>query len=57
MPYILKTEHHHHITRKEALKKLGKYATLTAIGTFVILNPLEAQSASAPPDPGGNPLD
>jgi len=44
------------ITRKEAVKKMGKYAALTAIGTFVILEPLEAQSSS-PPDPGGNPFD
>ncbi|APY08222.1 hypothetical protein BWZ20_07865 [Winogradskyella sp. J14-2] len=44
------------ISRKEALKKLGKYAGITAIGTFVILNPLKAQTSS-PPDPGGNPFD
>ena len=44
------------ITRKEALNKMGKYAALTAFGTFIILNPLQAQSASAPPDPGGDPL-
>lgn len=40
------------ITRKEAMKKMGKYAALTAIGTFIILNPKKAQ-ASSPPDPGG----
>ena len=44
------------ITRKEALKKIGKYAALTAVGTFVILNPLKAQEAS-PLDPGGSPFD
>ena len=44
------------ITRKEALKKMGKYAALTAIGSFIILNPKQAQ-ASSPPDPGGNPFD
>ena len=44
------------ITRKEAMKKMGKYAALTAIGTFIILNPKQAQ-ASSPPDPGGNPFD
>lgn len=38
------------ITREVALKKLGKYAALTAIGTFIILNPKKAQAAS-PPDP------
>ena len=44
------------ITRKEALSKMGKYAALTAIGSFIILNPKQAQ-ASSPPDPGGNPFD
>ncbi|WP_178990307.1 MULTISPECIES: hypothetical protein [Winogradskyella] len=44
------------ITRKEAIQKMGKYAALTAVGTFVILNPLKAQSSS-PPDPGGDPFD
>ena len=27
------------ITREEAIKKMGKYAALTAFGTFMILNP------------------
>ncbi|MDC1492444.1 hypothetical protein N8376_03715, partial [Flavobacteriaceae bacterium] len=40
------------ITRKEAIKKMGKYAALTAVGTFMILNPKEAQASSAPPGPG-----
>ena len=44
------------ITRKEAMKKMGKYAALTAVGTFLILNPKKAH-ASSPPDPGGNPFD
>ncbi len=44
------------ITRKDAIKKMGKYAAITAIGTFVILNPQQAQ-AQSPPDPGGNPFD
>ena len=39
------------IARKEAIKKMGKYAALTAIGTFTILNPKKAQASSAPPDP------
>lgn len=43
------------ITRNEALKKMGKYAALTAVGTFVILNPLKAQVTS-PPDSGGGPF-
>jgi hypothetical protein len=44
------------ITRKDAIKKMGEYAAITAIGTFIILNPKQAQ-ASSPPDPGGNPFD
>ena len=40
------------LTRKEAIKKMGKYAALTAIGTFAILNPKKAlASSTAPPDP------
>ena len=39
------------ITRKDAIKKMGKYATLTAMGTFMILNPKKAQAQSA--SPGG----
>ena len=42
------------ITRKDALKKMGtygKYAALTALGTYMILNPQKAQ-ASSPDDPG-----
>ena len=34
------------ITRKEAVKKMGKYATLTALGSFIILNPLGSQATS-----------
>jgi hypothetical protein len=44
------------ISRKEAIKKMGKYAALTAVGTLIVLNPKQAQ-ASSPPDPGGNPFD
>ena len=39
------------ISRKEALKKMGKYAALTATGTFLILNPKTAQ-ANSPESPG-----
>ena len=42
------------ITRKEAIKKIGnygKYAALTAIGTYLILNPKSAQ-AQIPAAPG-----
>lgn len=52
-----KTSDNHNITRKEALKKMGKYAAFTAIGTFLILNPKTAQAQSEPLDPGGNPFD
>lgn len=43
------------ISRKEALQKMGKYAAMTALGTFIILNPKKAQ-AQSPPDPGDNPF-
>ena len=39
------------ITRKDAIKKMGKYAALTAVGTFMILNPKKAQ-AQSPASPG-----
>lgn len=44
------------ITRKDALKKIGnygKYAALTAIGTYVLLNPKKAQAASLEAPGGG----
>ena len=41
------------ITRQDAIKKMGKYAALTAVGTFMILNPKKAQAQSTPPNPGG----
>ena len=34
------------ISRKEALKKMGRYAGMTALGTFMILSPKKAQAAS-----------
>jgi len=42
------------ISRKDAIKKIGtygKYATLTALGTYILLSPQKAQ-ASSPEDPG-----
>ena len=42
------------ITRKKAIKKIGnygKYAALTASGTYIILSPKKAQ-ASSPSNPG-----
>jgi hypothetical protein len=47
-------QHKEEITRKEALKKIGnygKYTALTALGTYLILNPKKAQAAS-PEAPG-----
>ena len=42
------------IPRRKAVKKICKYTAVTAIGTFLILNPLKAQAASpdAPENPG-----
>ena len=45
------------MTRKDAIKKIGnygKYAALTALGTYMLLNPKTAQAASPtnPADPG-----
>lgn len=42
------------MNRKEAIKKMGKYAGMTALGTFTILNPKAAQAASPPRGPGNN---
>ncbi len=42
------------ISRKEAIKKIGnygKYAALTAIGTYLILSPQKSQ-AQSPEAPG-----
>ena len=36
---------------KQALKKMGRYAGLTALGTFMLLNPKKAQ-ANSPTPPG-----
>ncbi len=43
------------ITRKEAIKKIGNYGkwtALTALGTYMILDPQKAQAQSAPESPG-----
>ena len=47
-----KNTHKEDITRNEAIKKMGKYAALTALGTFAILTPKKAQAQSNPNDPG-----
>ena len=42
------------ISRKQAIKKIGnysKYAALTALGTYILLNPKKAQ-AQSPSNPG-----
>ena len=42
------------MTSKDAIKKIGnygKYTALTALGTYLILNPQKAQ-AHSPTDPG-----
>ena len=43
------------ISRKDAIKKMGKYAALTATGTFLILNPKTAQASSATRTTAANP--
>jgi hypothetical protein len=51
---IKSTKNTEDISRKDAIKKLGsygKYAALTALGTYMILNPQKAQ-ASSPAAPG-----
>lgn len=49
-----RSEYDPKISRKQALNKLGeygKYAALTALGAYIILNPKKAQAFS-PEDPG-----
>lgn len=43
------------ITRGQAIKKLGRYAAITAAGTFLVLNPQKAH-AESPADAGGDPF-
>lgn len=52
---MMKNKNNNNITRKDAIKKMGKYGALTAVGTFLILSPKKAP-AQSPPDPGGNPF-
>lgn len=50
----IKNKNNDIISRKEALEKIGtygKYAALTAIGTYIMLTPKKAQAAS-PENPG-----
>jgi hypothetical protein len=55
---IMKKNSQNKITRKEALKRMGKYAALTAAGTFLILTPAKAaqSSVTTPPPPDGDPF-
>lgn len=39
------------INRSDAIKKMGKYAALTAVGSFIFLSPKQAQ-AQSPSNPG-----
>ena len=41
------------ITRKEALKKVGKYAAFTASAAIILLSPKEAQADSTTPEGRG----
>ena len=41
------------ITRKEALKKAGKYAAFTAAASIVLLSPKQAQADSTTPEGRG----
>ena len=48
----MKKQEHQNINRKEALQKIGnygKYTALTALGTYLILNPKKAQASSVGP--------
>ena len=49
-----KEQHSKDISRKDAIKKMGKYAAFAALGTLIMLNPKKAQALSPPPDQGGN---
>lgn len=51
----MKNSNSNKITRKEALQKMGKYAALTAAGTFLILNPKKAHALSPLSEPGDDP--
>jgi hypothetical protein len=47
----LKEKPNTNLSRREALKKAGKYAAFTAFASLVILSPKQSQ-ADSPPDPG-----
>ncbi len=41
------------MSRKEAMKKAGKYAAFTAATTVFLFSPKQAQAGSTPQNPGG----
>ena len=43
--------HNNKIDRKQGVKRKGRYAGLTALGTFMLLDPKKAQ-AQSPVNPG-----
>ncbi len=46
------------ISRKEAIYEIGRYAkytALTALGTYLLLNPKMSQASSCPPNTEGCP--
>jgi len=45
------------LSRGDAIKKIGGYAALTALGTFMILNPQKAQAQSITDTGGFGPCD
>ena len=49
----MKKESNDLINRNQAIKKMGGYAGLTALGTFMILSPKQAQAQS--PDQNTTP--
>ena len=52
---MVKHTHKEEISRKDALKKIGnygKYAALTAVSTYMLLNPKKAQASSTSSEPG-----
>jgi sorbitol-specific phosphotransferase system component IIC len=40
------------ITRRDAVKKVSRYAAFTALGTMLLLSPKASQATSLPEQPG-----
>jgi hypothetical protein len=47
-----KNSHKEEITRKEAIKKAGKYAAVTTASMLIVLSPKKSQAQSPTPTPG-----